>query len=280
MTLPRGSTGPAVRDLQRALVALGYPLPRFGADGALGTETLTALALLLHAHGRELAEVPDEVTDADLDLVARLLGPRGSPPIVLDDVRQLASRAFVIGPRPWTAITGITLHQTACVLGERPERWATIGAHVGVTRGGRVVHMHDFTSTVVHGNGFNARTIGIEMDGMYAGVEGDPRTFWRPLTEPNRQPQTPTTDLIASARAAIRWIVAEVARHGGRVTRLVAHRQSSKDRQGDPGSALWQAVALPMMAELGLDDGGPGYCVGTGLPVPEAWDERRVGVRY
>ena len=56
MTLHRGATGSAVLDLQRSLLALGYPLPRFGADASLGSETLQSLALLLQDHGRAVAE--------------------------------------------------------------------------------------------------------------------------------------------------------------------------------------------------------------------------------
>jgi hypothetical protein len=73
MTLARGATGPAVLDLQRTLLALGYPLPRWGADADLGDETLMALALLRRDHGTPLAELPGEVTDADLELVAELV---------------------------------------------------------------------------------------------------------------------------------------------------------------------------------------------------------------
>lgn len=276
MPLARGASGPDVERLQRSLQLLGYELPRWGADGHLGSETLGALALLLADHGRAPAEAPGEVTDADLELVARLLDAAAPPPDMLADARATASRAFVRGHRPWTSVTGICLHQTACVLGERPERWASIGAHVGVTRGGRVVWLHDFTSLVIHGNGFNAHTVGIELDGTYAGVEGDPRTFWRPAADPRRQPQSPTAELVASARAAVRWICAEVARHGGAVSLLVAHRQASAERQSDPGSALWQAVALPLMSELGLSDGGPSYKLGSGQPIPGAWDPSRV----
>lgn len=149
-----------------------------------------------------------------------------------------------------------------------------------MTREGRVIWIHDFDQLVVHGNGFNTTTIGIEMDGMYAGVEGDERTFWRPKNEPNRQPQSPTNELVEAAKAAIRWIRDEVARHGARLELLVAHRQSSKDRQADPGSALWQRVAMPLHEELGLSDGGAGYKLGNGLPIPERWDASRHGVAY
>ena len=39
-----GDRGVEVRDLQLKLVALGYHLPRFGADGDLGDETLAAIS--------------------------------------------------------------------------------------------------------------------------------------------------------------------------------------------------------------------------------------------
>ena len=39
-------------------------------------------------------------------------------------------------------------------------------------------------------------------------------------------------------------------------------------------------VAMPLHKELGLDDGGPTYKVGTGSPIPEKWDPSRVGVKY
>jgi hypothetical protein len=118
------------------------------------------------------------------------------------------------------------------------------------------------------------------MDGTYAGVEGDDRTFWRPAAERSRQPQSPTPELVEAAKAAVRWIRDEVARHGGRLELLVAHRQSSQNRQSDPGSALWQQVAMPLHAELGLSDGGPGFRVGTGYPIPERWDPSRTGIKY
>lgn len=42
-TIKKGSKGPAVTELQNNLMQLGYPLPKFGADGDFGKETQTAL---------------------------------------------------------------------------------------------------------------------------------------------------------------------------------------------------------------------------------------------
>lgn len=199
----------------------------------------------------------------------------------LFDLRGEARPKFATSGRPWSDVTGICLHQTACVLGERVERWETVGCHVGITRSGKVIWLHDFDRMVVHGNGWNRRTVGIEIDGLYAGVDGDPSTVWDDPSTPRReQGMELTPEAVAAAQDAIRWICTEVADRAGNVRALVAHRQSSKDRRNDPGSAIWQAVALPMHAELGLGDGGIGFAIGTGRPIPEEWDQRCAGVRY
>ncbi len=183
-------------------------------------------------------------------------------------------------PRAWSIVTGITLHQTACLLGERPTRWLGVGCHVGITRGGQRLWLHDFNERVVHGNGWNTQCVGIEMDGLYEGVAGDPSTLWDdPSTKYREVANTVTPEQIACAIGAVRWICARVAENGGHVRALVAHRQSSMDRRDDPGSAHWKAIALPLMEELKLTDGGVGFHLG-GYAIPESWDPRCVGIKY
>jgi len=55
----KGHAGAAVVRLQENLIALGYRLPRFGADGTLDEETLAAVALF-RAERMLLAD-PDDV---------------------------------------------------------------------------------------------------------------------------------------------------------------------------------------------------------------------------
>lgn len=64
------------------------------------------------------------------------------------------------------------------------------------------------------------------------------------------------------------------------MTKLLAHRQASSSRQNDPGAQPWRDIAIPMMRELGLSDGGPGFKVDQGRPIPEAWDPTRKGIKY
>ena len=44
LDVPTGRRGPAVRDVQQALIAMGYPLPKHGADGIRGPETKNAVS--------------------------------------------------------------------------------------------------------------------------------------------------------------------------------------------------------------------------------------------
>lgn len=182
--------------------------------------------------------------------------------------------------RDWKKITGICLHQTACRLGERIERWDSVGAHLGVLRSGRAVHLHEFNREIWHAQAWNAGTIGIEIDGLYAGIQGDQRTVWDDPSTPQREVgQDVTPEAVAMSKDLIRWICSTVARNGGEIRALVAHRQSSSDRRNDPGSQIWQTVALPMHAELGLSDGGVGFSLG-GRPIPQEWDPHCKGFRY
>lgn len=213
--------------------------------------------------------------------------PEPAPLANLIDRRGTAAQAhgpkgaWKVGRRSWAKTTGICLHQTACVLGERPARWDTVGCHVGITRNGKIIWLHDFDRVVAHGNGWNAQTVGIEIDGLFAGVEGNASTVWNdPDTATQEVAMQLTAEQVIAARDAIRWIHHEVAKNGGKLTALVAHRQSSKSRRNDPGSEVWEQIALPMQNELGLSDGGAGFKIDDGRPIPEAWNPKYKRVLY
>jgi hypothetical protein len=192
--LKRGSQGEEVRKLQMALMEVGYELPRWGADGDLGTETIDVFARFLRDHSMEVDDDADVISDAELALLDRIHGAvtqaMVGPKLAgggFHDLRSVASQTNIGGRRAWKQITGIVLHQTAVVFGEKPMRWASVGAHLGVTRGGQVIWMHDFEKVVWHGNGFNGFTIGIEVDGTYAGIEGEPSGGRRATPPGNRR---------------------------------------------------------------------------------------------
>lgn len=259
-------------------MALGYSLPRWGADGDLGDETLRALAGFLGDHGDGYADDDSAVvSDLELSLIRRVydanIQPVSPPGRIFYDLRRDSDPKNAHERRSWTSITGVTIHQCACDFGhERPERWNTLWAHMGASREGNAFLVHELERVVWHGHGFNRVDVGLELEGLYAGIAGHP--------DGSTKPETPTPELITAGQDCIRYIFETVKRHGGMLRHLHAHRQSKDSRRADPGQELWQAVALPMMAELGLDDGGHGYCIGSGRPIPEAWDPRHIGSAY
>ena len=227
-------------------------------------------------------EVPSDVLKVMLDSFE---GPVIKLPNKFMDLRREAAavrQAADLPPRKarrWTDITGITLHQTATVLGERPR--LKLGIHYVGTREGTIHYLNSHNVKVPQAQHlFNKHDVGIEMDGYYSGIGTDLKFFWKPKSRPDRRPMTPTADLIKSTRATVRWIVEDVERHGGKIEFIHAHRQTSKSRTSDPGQLLWQEVGIWAQKELGLSDGGIGYSVLTGNPIPEVWDPRCKGIPY
>ena len=132
--------------------------------------------------------------------------------------------------------------------------------------------MNPLEWVIYHGHSFNSKDVGIEIDGHFAGVEGNIRTYWRPKSMPNRQPMSVSEAQIKATLAVIKWIIDTVAEHGGKVEFIHAHRQSSKMRTSDPGSKVWQRIAMEAKKQFGLVDGGPTFKLG-GFPVPKEWDD-------
>lgn len=63
----KGQKGAAVRDIQAALIAAGYKLPKYGIDGDFGNETLKAVQEFQQDHGLPVTGIVDGDTWAALD---------------------------------------------------------------------------------------------------------------------------------------------------------------------------------------------------------------------
>ena len=194
-----------------------------------------------------------------------------------DRRRQAAQshHGYKVKRRSLASVTGICLHQTACNMGSRVERYDGTGAHV-VVSGRKVIWLHDWTRRVAAANGWNAATVSIEVNGLFAGVEGDLETVWDdPSTRRRETPMTLDDETAEATLAAIRWIRLGVPN----LRVIVAHRQASRNRRNDPGEAIWKRIAIPARDELGLAT-PRGFTLDDGRPIPEAWDPQARGVRY
>lgn len=182
-------------------------------------------------------------------------------------------------------VDSIVLHQTACTFGpddaaKRHRRALGIAAHATVFRDGTLVLAAPVSWYMNHGNGLNARSIGLEVEGHYAGVADDPETPRREdlaSTWQSHEPTPLTDETIAAAREGIRVLVEEARAWGATIRYVLAHRQSSATRRSDPGELLWRAVVLEYaVPALGLAT-DPKLVVGDGRPVPREWDPAGAG---
>jgi hypothetical protein len=263
--------GPAVRRLQELLDVMGHD--RGPNDGIFGEDTKRAVELAQFDLGLKVDGICGPRTWAGV--LERLdKGHEVKPPGEITDIRGQHARPKLYGrQRDWTAIHGVTLHQTGCNMPQNPEKWRRLNAHIGITTEGRVVLVNDPCDMIWHGQGLSQRTIGIEIEGNFEGIKGNQKTLW----EGGGPAATLTDAQIAAAGVVFRWLDARFDENGATWSKVHAHRQSSRTRAGDPGSEIWQRIAIPWIIQLYATDGGPSWCTGSGRPIPKDWDGRYPG---
>lgn len=234
----------------------------------------------------------------------------------LKDITKLStkfdSRPFM-DPR---VVDTIVVHQTDMsdkdgipAIKNNPEVWKNIKSNFGIDASGTVYQVNETLRNTMSSNGWNGRSVAIETDGAYYGIEGDERTFRRdikyfatakdangkPIPELDaagnikkdsdgntiykkvekhliRKPTKLSQGTKDGLELAIATIINEVAAKGGKIRYLVTHRQSSEDRVSDPGQAIYQ-VMMQLAAKYGLDTRIDVY-KGSGYPIPVEWDYR------
>jgi peptidoglycan hydrolase-like protein with peptidoglycan-binding domain len=282
-----GERGAQVRELQQRLIAAGYPLPRYGADGVLGTETWDALQRYAGDSSLLWApEVPPAVVEAlmiEPVKVVDLTSKQTNPPA--DQSKWKVSNGKVV-VRDAASVSGIMLHQTGVWYGVSSAQVAAAGGdrHAALHNRGLNIACHavafdgkDAGLECGHGvataplkwycyqaNTANSESLGLEVEGVYPGLVTPGCTM-------------PSERVINAARDAVRYMVEQGRREGMPLRYIWAHRQSSAMRRSDPGEALWKRVALEYaVAVLGLET-QPSRTWGDGRPIPVEWQPGGVG---
>jgi hypothetical protein len=265
--LKAGDTGPQIKALQQTILQVNNrALPRFGADSDFGQETLDALARLLN--NPEILK-RGWVDNEDQQTLLTLRPSTVAHPGKWADVRSNAN------PLQRKALRGlgdfdIVWHQSDCEMGERLSRYRNSSAHFFVTSGGQIVQLHDVEWLTYHAHALNARSIGIEIEGAFLGIEGNTKTWAKYHAI---KPQALTGEQIEAAMALARYLKDLLSSRGSRLRAYYAHRQGSNTRDRDPGSLIWQSIVLPSALETGCEV--PFERVfGKGKPIPKQWDPR------
>lgn len=164
------------------------------------------------------------------------------------------------GNRDMKKVYALVLHQTAFSRGNDPTKYDRIPVHFVITPDGKIVQLHPLAAYLWSSNGFNARSVAVEFVGNFRSVEGryyKPETFGCHSVTPQQ---------IKAGRDLIQHLIKEMG-----LTHVLAHRQASGSRTNDPGPEIWYNVGQWAIDKFGLKDGGPGFKVDTGAPIPNEW---------
>ncbi len=196
--------------------------------------------------------------------------PSFSPPHhkIVRDIKKKYDRVFV---RDAKTIDGIVIHQTATPFGVSAKQVADakgdrvlakhrralgVAAHMTAFDTGYAVLAHPLLWYVYHGNGLNARSLGLEIEGLYPGKLGKKELF--------------TGNIERAAQEGLAYLVNRGRMLGMPIKYIWAHRQSSLTRADDPGEEIWRKLvvnyAVPELNLLPQNN-----YISDGRVIPEEW---------
>src|SRR5215213_11911579 len=184
----------------------------------------------------------------------------GDPRIIDLTARADKSRRF--GMRDPKKVWALVLHQMACCFKVKDPltRFLKMAPHFAILPDGRILQLHPILALTGASNGFNPGSVAVEFAGNFPDTKG---RWWH-------GPQNGMNQVTPAQIEAGRYLVRYLVRTMGLKT-ILAHRQSSGTRDNDPGPDIWFHVGQWAIDNLGLNDGGPGFKVGTGNPIPDLW---------
>jgi len=218
-------------DIQRRLLALGYSLPKFGADGDMGEETKAAIKKFQADYGLVVDGIAGPQTKLALARAAEPAMPGAAEPD-----KSAMARPAEVGHAPGAdasaapgnvdslvlrdtarPISEIIIHCTATPEGKdftvgdirawhKQRGWSDIGYHYIVYRNGDVMEGRPVGQIGSHVAGHNTGTIGVSYVG---GVSADGKTAKDTRT--------------AAQRASLLWLVKALrAKHRG-IKKVTGH---------------------------------------------------------
>ena len=178
------------------------------------------------------------------------------------DLTGKADKSVRKGTRDMAQVKALVLHQMACCRTRKNPLTDYLGlkAHFAILADGRILQMHPEAAMVWASNGFNHCSVAVEFAGNFPNTKGK----WWEGDKFGRNHVTPAQ--LEAGRRLIRHLVAKIG-----LRAVLAHRQSSASRENDPGPDIWTHVGQWAVDSLGLSDGGAGFKVGSGNPIPDLW---------
>ena len=178
------------------------------------------------------------------------------------DLTAQADKTVRKGKRDTRQVDTLVLHQMACCARRKNplHSYLKIASHFVILADGRILQMHPIDRNVWASHGFNATSVAVEFAGNFPDVRG---RWWRGDTFGKDRP---TPEQINAGRQLVRHLQRTMG-----LRKVVTHRQSYGLKENDPGPEIWHGVGQWAVDQLGLSDGGPGYKIGKGSPIPDSW---------
>ena len=265
--------GPAVVRLQEMLnlyfEATGETEDLLDCDGIFGCDTKSDVVIFQTYQGITVDGICGPATWNKLMYVINnreYCDPKDS---VIVDRRGLHVKPRLYKcKRPWSNISGVTLHQTGCEMPSNPAGWDRVNAHIGITQEGLCILINDPTYFIWHAQGLSDETIGLEIEGNFEGIDGDMSTLWKGGGGPHHL----NPKMMAAIEQARLWISEQFKANGKEWKHIYAHRQSARSRIGDPGEEIWRQVGIPWRNLIVTVDHYDKFThFGTGRPIPYMW---------
>ncbi|NTU84209.1 MAG: hypothetical protein HGA45_33380, partial [Chloroflexales bacterium] len=163
-------------------------------------------------------------------------------------------------PRDMSKVKALVLHQMAFSRGSDPTKYDKVNSHFAILPDGKILQLHPVAALLWASNGFNSGSVAVEFAGNF------PNTRGKCWSAQKFGCHKVTKEQIEAGRLLIRHLIRTMG-----LTTVLAHRQSSASRENDPGPDIWYHVGQWAINNLGLKDGGPGFKVGSGNPIPDLW---------
>lgn len=242
------------------------------ASGILDPDSEAALRTACKTAPEGTADVEDEFGEAALEqnLSTIHVSSRSrrdpvaapAPRSRIIDLTAMADRRQRRGQRDPTRVRALVLHQMACCFTPKDplRRFLNIAAHFAILADGRILQLHPVSALIWASNGFNRSSIAVEFAGNFPNTRGQ---WWQGERFGRNR-------LTAAQIEAGRYLIRHLVRTLG-LKFVLSHRQSSASRENDPGPDIWYHVGQWAVETFGVSDGGPGFKIGTGRPIPEVW---------
>jgi hypothetical protein len=182
----------------------------------------------------------------------------GSADATIVDRTSLTPKNLRKGTRK--KVYALVLHQMAFNRGNDRGRYDTVPAHFAILQDGTILQLHPEAALLWTSNGFNAGSVGVEFAGNFPNTKG---RCWNSKEHGCHQV---TPEQIAAGRRLVRYLIKKIG-----LTHILTHRQAHRDRENDPGPDIWAGVGQWAVDQLGLNDGGPGFKIDSGNPIPDEW---------